>query len=65
MAARPGLERDIDTGREWWQGELTASAKATPMTYRLGSGTEYVTVAAGGGGAWGTGDYVVAFRVAT
>ena len=54
---------DIETGRELWQGELPASAKATPVTYRLASGAEYVAVAAGGGGAWGTGDHVVAFRV--
>jgi quinoprotein glucose dehydrogenase len=53
---------DIETGRELWQGPLPASAKATPMTYRLGS-AEYVAVGAGGGGAWGSGDYVVAFRV--
>jgi quinoprotein glucose dehydrogenase len=52
---------DVETGRELWQGELPASAKATPMTYRLASGVEYVAVAVGGGGAWGTGDYVVAF----
>jgi quinoprotein glucose dehydrogenase len=54
---------DIETGRELWQAELPASAKATPMTYRLASGAEYVAVAAGGGGAWGAGDYVMAFRV--
>jgi quinoprotein glucose dehydrogenase len=54
---------DIETGRELWQGELPAGAKATPMTYRLASGAEYVAVAAGGGGAWGTGDYVVTFRL--
>jgi quinoprotein glucose dehydrogenase len=53
---------DIETGRELWQGELPASAKATPMTYQLASGAEYVAVAVGGGGAWGTGDYVMAFR---
>jgi quinoprotein glucose dehydrogenase len=54
---------DIETGRELWQGELPAGAKATAMTYRLASGAEYVAVAAGGGGAWGTGDYVVTFRL--
>ncbi len=53
---------DIETGRELWQGELPASAKATPTSYRLASGAEYVAVAVGGGGAWGTGDYLVAFR---
>jgi quinoprotein glucose dehydrogenase len=55
---------DIETGRELWFGELPASAKATPTIYRLDSGVEYVAVAVGGGGAWGGGDYVVAFRVA-
>jgi quinoprotein glucose dehydrogenase len=54
---------DVETGRELWTGELPASAKATPAIYRLESGAEYVVVAAGGGGAWGTGDHVVAFRV--
>jgi len=54
---------DVETGRELWQGELPASAKATPMTYRLASGAEFVAVTAGGGGAWGTGDHVVVFRV--
>ena len=54
---------DVETGRTLWQGELPASVKATPMTYRLASGAEFVAVAAGGGGAWGTGDYVVAFVV--
>ena len=53
---------DIQTGRELWHGELPASAKATPMTYTLSSGAEYVAVAVGGGGAWGRGDYVIAFR---
>jgi quinoprotein glucose dehydrogenase len=56
---------DIDTGREVWSAELPASAKATPMVYRVESGAEHVAVAVGGGGAWGAGDYVIAFRVAT
>ncbi len=55
---------DVETGRELWQGELPQSAKATPMSYRLASGAQFVAVAVGGGGAWGTGDYVVAFRIA-
>ena len=54
---------NVETGRELWHGELPASARATPALYRLASGAEYVAVAAGGGGAWGTGDYLVAFRV--
>jgi quinoprotein glucose dehydrogenase len=54
---------DVETGRELWSGELPASAKATPAIYRIASGAELVVVAAGGGGAWGAGDYLVAFRV--
>ena len=53
---------DIDNGRELWSGSLPQSAKATPMSYQLSSGEQFVAVAVGGGGAWGAGDYVVAFR---
>ena len=42
---------------------LPASGKATPMSYRLASGDQFVAIAAGGGGAWGAGDYVVAFHL--
>ena len=42
---------------------LPASAKATPMSYRLASGDQFVAIAVGGGGAWGAGDYVVAFKL--
>jgi quinoprotein glucose dehydrogenase len=54
---------DVETGREVWHAQLPASAKATPTSYRLSSGDQFVAVAVGGGGAWGAGDYVVAFRV--
>ncbi len=56
---------DIETGRELWRGPLPESGKATPMTYRLasGGGEQFVVIAVGGGGAWGVGDYVVAFRL--
>jgi quinoprotein glucose dehydrogenase len=54
---------DIENGRELWSGELPESGKATPMTYRLASGDQFVAIAAGGGGAWGSGDSVVAFRL--
>jgi len=54
---------DIDTGREIWSGALPASGKATPMSYRLASGEQFVAIAAGGGGAWGEGDHVVVFRL--
>ena len=54
---------DIDTGRELWRGQLPASGKATPMSYRLASGEQYVAIAVGGGDVFGKGDYVVAFRL--
>jgi quinoprotein glucose dehydrogenase len=54
---------DIETGRELWRGALPESGKATPMTYRLASGEQFVVIVAGGGGAWGNGDHVVAFHV--
>jgi quinoprotein glucose dehydrogenase len=54
---------DIETGRELWKGTLPASAKATPMSYRLASGEQFVAIAVGGGDAWGAGDHVVAFRL--
>src|SRR5262249_55894560 len=53
---------DIESGRELWSGDLPQSGKATPMTYRLASGEQFVAIPVGGRGAWGTGDYVVAFR---
>jgi quinoprotein glucose dehydrogenase len=54
---------DIDTGRQLWTGPLPSSGKATPMSYQLASGEQFVAIAAGGGGAWGAGDHVLAFRV--
>lgn len=54
---------DIETGRELWRGPLPESGKATPMTYRLASGEQLVAIAVGGGGVFGEGDYVVAFRL--
>jgi quinoprotein glucose dehydrogenase len=54
---------DIESGRELWRGPLPESGKATPMTYQLASGEQFVAIAVGGGGAFGAGDYVVAFRL--
>jgi quinoprotein glucose dehydrogenase len=54
---------DIESGQELWRGSLPESGKATPMSYRLGSGEQFVAVAVGGGDVWGAGDYLVAFRL--
>ncbi|HUF75884.1 MAG TPA: pyrroloquinoline quinone-dependent dehydrogenase [Longimicrobiales bacterium] len=56
---------DVATGRELWRGALPASARATPMSYRLASGEQLVVVAVGGGDSFGTGDHLVAFRLPT
>ena len=39
---------DTETGKELWKGELPASARSTPMTYRSAAGKQYVVIAAGG-----------------
>lgn len=54
---------DIETGKELWRGALPESGRATPMTYRVASGEQFVAIAVGGGGLFGEGDYVVAFRL--
>ncbi|MGH7545429.1 MAG: pyrroloquinoline quinone-dependent dehydrogenase, partial [Gemmatimonadota bacterium] len=57
---------DIETGRELWAAELPAAGNALPMTYRLSeSSRQYVVIAAGGHGRFGStvGDYVVAFAL--
>jgi len=56
---------DIETGRQLWKGELPASGKATPMTFRgPRNGRQYVVIAAGGDGElFGSSDAIVAFRL--
>ena len=56
---------DIQTGRELWSGAVPAPATATPMTFRHSDGRQYVVVAAGGHGGFGTslGDAIVAFAL--
>ena len=56
---------DIETGEELWRAPLPRSAIATPMTYQLPNGKQYVVIAAGGHGKMGlpTGDYVIAFAL--
>ena len=41
----------------------TNSVKATPMSYRLANGQQYVVITVGGGGAFGAGDHVIAFKL--
>ncbi|MGH9632034.1 MAG: pyrroloquinoline quinone-dependent dehydrogenase [Bryobacteraceae bacterium] len=56
---------DVKTGKELWRGELPASARATPMTYRTKSGKQFVAIAAGGHGLPGTnpGDELTVFAL--
>jgi len=54
---------DVDTGRELWYANLPAIAKATPVSYETPAGEQFVAVATGGGGAWESGDSIVAFRL--
>ncbi len=67
-AARDNYLRafDIETGKEIWKASLPAGGQATPMTYKVNEGgKQYVVIAAGGHGRFGTkiGDYVVAFAL--
>jgi quinoprotein glucose dehydrogenase len=55
---------DTDTGDMLWQARLPAGGQATPMTYEA-NGKQYVVIAAGGHGSFGTklGDYVMAYAL--
>ena len=55
---------DARTGSELWQGTLPVPAQATPMSYVV-HGRQYVVIAAGGHGLFGTpvSDAVVAFAL--
>src|SRR5262249_14799380 len=59
---RPLHAYDVDTGRELWHADRPASAKATPASYET-AGEQFVAVALGGGGAFESGDSIVAFRL--
>jgi quinoprotein glucose dehydrogenase len=56
---------DIQTGREVWSAHVPAPATATPMTFRHTDGRQYVVVAAGGHGGFGTplGDALIAYAL--
>ncbi|PLR37521.1 membrane-bound PQQ-dependent dehydrogenase, glucose/quinate/shikimate family [Chimaeribacter coloradensis] len=55
---------NMSTGEKLWQARLPAGGQATPMTYEV-NGKQYVVIAAGGHGSFGTklGDYVVAYAL--
>ncbi len=55
---------DKKTGKLVWTGQLPVPAQATPMTYEL-DGKQYVVIAAGGHGGFGTaqGDSLIAFAL--
>lgn len=54
---------DIETGELLWTGELPASGRATPMSYKLESAGQFIVISVGGGGPFGEGDYVVAYHL--
>ncbi|PYE28071.1 quinoprotein glucose dehydrogenase [Paraburkholderia silvatlantica] len=55
---------DVNTGKQLWEARLPAGGQATPMSYSI-NGRQYVVIAAGGHGSFGTklGDYVIAYAL--
>ncbi|HYS63914.1 MAG TPA: glucose/quinate/shikimate family membrane-bound PQQ-dependent dehydrogenase [Paraburkholderia sp.] len=55
---------DVNNGKQLWQARLPAGGQATPMSYSI-NGRQYVVIAAGGHGSFGTklGDYVIAYAL--
>jgi quinoprotein glucose dehydrogenase len=55
---------DVNTGKQLWEARLPAGGQATPMNYAAG-GKQYVVIAAGGHGSFGTklGDHVIAYAL--
>ncbi|SAL30402.1 quinate/shikimate dehydrogenase [Caballeronia sordidicola] len=55
---------DVNDGKQLWQARLPAGGQATPMSYSI-NGRQYVVIAAGGHGSFGTklGDYVIAYAL--
>jgi quinoprotein glucose dehydrogenase len=56
---------DVKTGKELWRGQLPASARATPMTFRAPNRKQYIVIAAGGHDVPGNqpSDALVAFAI--
>ncbi|TCV96723.1 glucose/quinate/shikimate family membrane-bound PQQ-dependent dehydrogenase [Biostraticola tofi] len=55
---------NMSNGDKLWQARLPAGGQATPMTYSV-NGRQYVVIAAGGHGSFGTklGDYIIAYAL--
>ncbi len=56
---------DLTTGNVLWTARLPAGGQATPMTYAVEDGRQFVVMVAGGHGSIGTkpGDYVIAYAL--
>ncbi len=54
---------DSGSGELLWRHRLPYTGHATPMTYRTGSGRQYIVIAAGGHGWSEPGDAIVAFAL--
>ncbi len=55
---------NVSNGEKLWEARLPAGGQATPMTYEV-NGRQYVVIAAGGHGSFGTklGDYIIAYAL--
>ncbi|PCE23134.1 membrane-bound PQQ-dependent dehydrogenase, glucose/quinate/shikimate family [Paraburkholderia acidicola] len=55
---------NVNNGEQVWEARLPAGGQATPMSYSI-DGRQYVVIAAGGHGSFGTklGDYVIAYAL--
>lgn len=56
---------NLTTGEQLWEARLPAGGQATPMTYSVDDGRQFVVMVAGGHGSIGTkpGDYVIAYSL--
>ena len=56
---------DVSNGNQLWEARLPAGGQATPMTYTVADGRQFVVIVAGGHGSVGTkpGDYVMAYTL--
>ncbi len=56
---------NLTSGRQLWEARLPAGGQATPMTYAVEDGRQFVVIVAGGHGSVGTkpGDYVIAYAL--